>query len=414
LLRFGAAGASGTVTEPYAIQNKFPTPFLHVFYASGCTLAEAFYQSVHGPYQLLIVGDPLCRPWAKIPRLEIQGVPIGATWKAHRLRIRPKIVSQQNAAPVKGTAAKIGRYEIYLDGHRLLAAPAAPELEIPTAGLCDGYHEVRVVAVMGGRIETQASVALPILMDRQSLSIEVSPPKSVAMDEAIEFHLRAPRARRIVVLQNYREVASVAGSEGLVTIPAARLGLGPVRLQPLAILRDIPGEIVLGERDRAKAILGKGEVELEPSDLYMGKPFEVTITPPKALSSLKDRPQELAPGLRLSSAGQSAVVERVSGGDWLAKTVKPGQDFVVDGYFNTPVEDMYQFQLRSSIEIKLVVDGRGVQAFGARLKYFPVSLAAGLHVVTLQGRAAGKATLELLFGGPGATTVDKYRFRHRK
>ena len=62
LLRYGAAGSSGTVTEPYAIPEKFPHPFLHVHYARGCSLAEAFYQSVHGPYQLLIVGDPFCRP----------------------------------------------------------------------------------------------------------------------------------------------------------------------------------------------------------------------------------------------------------------------------------------------------------------------------------------------------------------
>jgi hypothetical protein len=65
LIRHGAAGSSGTVAEPYAIAPKFPSPFIHVHYARGATLAEAFYQSVNGPYQLLIVGDPLCRPWAQ-------------------------------------------------------------------------------------------------------------------------------------------------------------------------------------------------------------------------------------------------------------------------------------------------------------------------------------------------------------
>ena len=55
----GAAGTSGTVTEPYAMQQKFPMPFIHVHYAKGCSLAEAFYQSLMGPYQLLVLGDPL-------------------------------------------------------------------------------------------------------------------------------------------------------------------------------------------------------------------------------------------------------------------------------------------------------------------------------------------------------------------
>jgi hypothetical protein len=72
-LRNGAAGASGTVTEPFAIPHKFPSPFLHVHYARGCSLAEAFYQSVFGPYQLLIVGDPLCQPWAAFPEVTLTG-----------------------------------------------------------------------------------------------------------------------------------------------------------------------------------------------------------------------------------------------------------------------------------------------------------------------------------------------------
>ena len=36
----GAAGASGTVNEPFAVASKFPTARLHVHYARGCTLAE--------------------------------------------------------------------------------------------------------------------------------------------------------------------------------------------------------------------------------------------------------------------------------------------------------------------------------------------------------------------------------------
>ncbi|MFM8891818.1 MAG: hypothetical protein ACKOTB_09410, partial [Planctomycetia bacterium] len=70
-IRAGAAGSSGTVIEPYALQAKFPHAALHVHDARGATLAEAFYQSVQAPYQLLVVGDPLCRPWATIPRVEV-------------------------------------------------------------------------------------------------------------------------------------------------------------------------------------------------------------------------------------------------------------------------------------------------------------------------------------------------------
>ena len=64
-LRYGAAGSSGTVMEPLALHQKFPNPMVHSFYAEGCSLAESYYQSVWGPYQLLVVGDGLAQPFAR-------------------------------------------------------------------------------------------------------------------------------------------------------------------------------------------------------------------------------------------------------------------------------------------------------------------------------------------------------------
>ncbi len=394
LLRYGAAGASGTVTEPFAIQAKFPTPFLHVYYASGCSLAEAFYQSIHGPYQLLIVGDPLCRPWAKFPKVEIEGLAPGAVVKGP-LRIRPKVHGPVN----------IRRYEVCLDGRRVVVTRPAPEIEVPIASLPDGHHEIRLTAVVADAVETQSSAIVPIVINTRGLSMEVAAePKSVALNESITLRVKMPQAKRIVLLNNGREVASVAGPEGTLRVAAAILGLGRVRLQPVAILRD--AHVVASLRDAQPPSRRDGAT--------WGRPFEVTVTPPKPLPAIKDRPQQLAAGLALSIGGQSVVVEKTRGGDWLAKTVKPGQDFVLEGYFDVPAEDMYQFQVRSSIPMELAVDGPVLQPSGAGRspQYFPVSLAAGLHRLTIKGRAAEKSTLELYFGGPGATSVSAERFRH--
>lgn len=60
----GAAGSSGTVTEPFAIAQKFPSCAFHVHYISGLTQIESFYHSIRWPYQTLYVGDPLCQPWS--------------------------------------------------------------------------------------------------------------------------------------------------------------------------------------------------------------------------------------------------------------------------------------------------------------------------------------------------------------
>ena len=79
----GAAGASGTVVEPFAVAQKFPTARIFSHYVRGCNLAEAFYQSVSGPFQLLIVGDPLCQPWARFPRFTVGGLSSGDTVEAN-------------------------------------------------------------------------------------------------------------------------------------------------------------------------------------------------------------------------------------------------------------------------------------------------------------------------------------------
>jgi hypothetical protein len=252
LLRHGAAGASGTVTEPYAIQAKFPTPFLHVFYASGCNLAEAFYQSVHGPYQLLIVGDPLCQPWAKVPKVRIEAPAPGATVKG-QLRIRPRVEN----------SAKIGSYEIYVDGRRVSAAPPAESLEVPVASLCDGHHEIRVAAIIDDLIATRGSAVLPIVVDNRGLSMEiVPPPKTVALDQAITLRAKMPQAKRILIMHNRREVAAIAAPEGTASIPAMRLGLGRVRLQAVAVLNG----------------LDKPPLAHEAGVGYLGKPLEMTVT----------------------------------------------------------------------------------------------------------------------------------------
>lgn len=142
LLRNGAAGASGTVTEPYAIAAKFPTAFLHVHYARGCSLAESYYQSVASPYQLLIVGDPLCQPWAQQPRVTVKGIADGQ-FVTGTVRIQPT------------ADVPISRWEFYVDGVRTRSVADGERLDLTTESLKPGQHEIRVVAVTKGPIATR-------------------------------------------------------------------------------------------------------------------------------------------------------------------------------------------------------------------------------------------------------------------
>lgn len=134
-LKNGAAGACGTVTEPFNIPAKFPTAFMHVYYASGATLAEAFYQSVTSPYQQLLIGDPLCRPWGSAAKPTVTGIKPNA------------LIKSPCQLTIKAPGAS--RWELYLDGQRRQSALSGKSLTLDPRGLAPGTHELRVVAVSG-------------------------------------------------------------------------------------------------------------------------------------------------------------------------------------------------------------------------------------------------------------------------
>ncbi len=65
LLAAGASGSYGTVVEPCAYLEKFPSPQVYFYQARGFALAECYYQSLTNPYQGLLVGEPLAAPFAR-------------------------------------------------------------------------------------------------------------------------------------------------------------------------------------------------------------------------------------------------------------------------------------------------------------------------------------------------------------
>jgi uncharacterized protein (TIGR03790 family) len=66
-LNAGACGSYGTITEPCAYLQKFPSPQDYFYQARGFSLAECYYMSLVNPYQGLIVGEPLAAPFARPP-----------------------------------------------------------------------------------------------------------------------------------------------------------------------------------------------------------------------------------------------------------------------------------------------------------------------------------------------------------
>lgn len=155
-LRHGAAGSSGTVTEPYALQAKFPNPFIHVHYASGVSLAEAFYLSVTGPYQLLIVGDPLCNPWKRDFTLSIKSPAMDDPLQG-TIRLEPQTESHQKIKPIE--------FALFIDGKLLQSVKASEPLTCDTTKMTNGDHQLTVIATGNDLVESIARWTSPVRIE---------------------------------------------------------------------------------------------------------------------------------------------------------------------------------------------------------------------------------------------------------
>jgi hypothetical protein len=205
---------------------KFPLPYLHVHYARGCTLAEAFYQSVAAPYQLIIVGDPLCRPWAKIPKIDVAGIAEDGTLSG-KVSLKPS---------AKGGAAEVDRFEFFLDGALIGHCMKGDTFELDTAIHSDGAHELRVVGAESGPIETQGRAILPVTFANHGLTMtfEVSP-RRTSLGQRIRLSAKAPGARQIIFYSAGQKLASVNGASAATAINTDTLGDGPVTLRAIAV-----------------------------------------------------------------------------------------------------------------------------------------------------------------------------------
>ncbi len=73
-VKAGITGAHGAVAEPYSL--AFPPADLFLPYVKGFTLAETFHQKMPVVYWMnLVLGDPLCAPFARRPIVEFTATP---------------------------------------------------------------------------------------------------------------------------------------------------------------------------------------------------------------------------------------------------------------------------------------------------------------------------------------------------
>jgi len=228
-LRAGAAGSSGTVIEPYALQAKFPHASIQVHYARGASLVEAFYQSVRSPYQLLVVGDPLCRPWASIPVVEAVVAPDARPLEPHAPLAGTVELEPRATVPGGGTA---DRFELFVDGVRLAQCGLGERLTVDTTQLADGHHEFRVVAIESSPIESQGRWIMPVACANAGRTLTLdAEPRRVKPSGTVRVSVSGDRLDGVVIFAMGRVLGRTQEGTASIEVPAELLGRGSVTIR---------------------------------------------------------------------------------------------------------------------------------------------------------------------------------------
>jgi hypothetical protein len=391
-LRYGAAGATGTVVESHGFPQKYPTSKLHVHYARGCSLAESVYQSVAGPYQLLLVGDPLCRPWATIPRIQVSGVEAGATVQG---------TVTVNAAATG--AGPVDRFQLFVEGDLAASAMAGEAFQFDTTRIADGHAELRLVGIENSPIETQGNSVIPVVVNNHGRSIEfsVSPSDGARWGDKVTLSAESAGATAIAFfhgnLQPTNLLGGITGESGEVEVDVAaeKFGYGPLRLLAVAYASE--------DKSQKHAVAAPITLNIQPASLLPGR-------------SLRGDTQ-LAAGLVLTDAmGRRRVITDSRDPNWLQTAgVAARQQFSLTAVFQAPADDIYQFQAQYVGDTKIEIDGRTIHD-GSQDRplqnFVPVVLAAGWHRLVLEGRAGSQPLLDLRYGGSRVEPVGGTVFFH--
>ena len=200
----GAAGASGTVYEPYTITAKLPSARWHVHYARGCTLAESYYQSVSGPFQTLIVGDPMCCPFGDFPKFSVEGLKPDAIIKDDfELEIR---------AADDGPA--IRSYGMFYDGVFLTTIKHPDRFKVAIDDMKDGRHEIRIVGVADTPTANRSTRILEFVVGRTEQKVDgFSDSKSTRLLDSIHLKSADKEEKEIELYQNSRILASTSSDQ---------------------------------------------------------------------------------------------------------------------------------------------------------------------------------------------------------
>jgi len=236
----GAVGSWGTVEEPCNYPGKFPHAFTHLQYFRGLSLGEAVLRNIgFVPFQGLLLGDPLTRPYTHIPDVSVPDAPVDPV--AGIVRLTPEAVTSH-------PTAEIDSFDLLVDGTLWRNVPDGSSFNLDTTRFDDGWHEVRVIAYDDTAIRSAGRWIGSIEIDNHGQSTSIDQITPTAGDLATAFTVDATvdaggaGVEEIRLMQYDRVVATASNDQTSLVVHGRMLGAGPSPLRVEALLSD--GSIV--------------------------------------------------------------------------------------------------------------------------------------------------------------------------
>jgi hypothetical protein len=230
-LKAGATVTAGMVTEPYNAWVKFPHARFFVYYSSGCSAMESFYQSILSPVQVLLLGDPLS---------QISGLPV----EIKTIGLSKEISSSLDSAFVADAKFPVPAQVLYsalLDGKQIKEADGITLIELPFKEIGDGYHEVRIIAQALSPVTPGGFRDFPVLINKKGRSLAITgmadgDPRQINV-KAVPGGNESPKA--LYLRWDGLELDRKPYADGVeLSFDERTIGEGPQRIQAVAVYED--------------------------------------------------------------------------------------------------------------------------------------------------------------------------------